>query len=323
MKKLEYEDSITFHVTETISEASRIAAVCYFIDTIEVALEVTGIKPRGKNVVDVSNLIAKLLYTTWAAFRVRIYKRGFFQAIVDKTPKSRGRGKHGIVEIFDKISDFFLFVILGLVWVDILNIKRGAGLSSIFALGGAGTFALTLAAQDIVKGMLNGVALAASDAFSVGDSILLGDGTKGTVLYMGWLNTEIRGFDEVITRIPNTQLSDIRVSNRSRMKFSQVKQRLRFKYEDLDLIPELCNDIRDEIAASCPKVVTDGSRTFRVAWTDYADDHVEVVVDCRLRNKPTGTLYYEARQGILEAIAQAVKKKRVEFAPPTIRKTTK
>ena len=291
------------------------------MDTIEVALEVTGIKQKGRGHIDVSNLIAKLIYATWAAYRVRIYKRGFFQALVDKAPKSKGRrGKQGIVEIFDKISDFFLFVIIGLVWVDILKIKRGAGLSSIFALGGAGTFALTLAAQDIVKRMLNGVALAASDAFSVGDSILLGDGTAGTVLYMGWLNTEIRGFDEVITRIPNTQLSDIRVSNRSRMKFSQVKQRLRFKYEDLDLIPELCNDIRDEIAASCPKVVTDGSRTFRVAWTDYSDDHVEVVVDCRLRNKPTGAKYYEARQGILEAIAQAAKKKGVEFAPPIIRK---
>jgi len=122
---------------------------------------------------------------------------------------------------------------------------------------------------------------------------------------MGWLNTEIRGFDEVITKIPNTQLSDIRISNRSRMMYSQVKQRLRFDYEAIDMIPQLCEEIREEISLSCPKVVTDGSRTFRVKWTDYQSDHVEVVVDCRLRNGPSGEKYYEARQGILEAIARA------------------
>jgi len=127
------------------------------------------------------------------------------------------------------------------------------------------------------------------------------------------------GFDEVITKIPNTQLSDIRISNRSRLKFSQVKQKLRFRYEDIDKIPSLVDDIRAEIVSSCPKVVTDGSRTFRVRWVDYADDHIEVLVDCRLRNKPTGEKYYEARQGVLEAIAMAVKRNGVEFAIPAYR----
>ena len=262
------------------------------------------------------------MYATWITFRVRIYKRGFFRALVNNAAPKSGRsrrGKEGIVEIFDKISDFFTFLILAFIWSDILKVKRGNGLSSIFALSGAGTFAITLASQDLVKRMLNGLALSASDAFNVGDSILLGDGTTGIVTYMGWLNTEIRGFDEVITKIPNTQLSDIRISNRSRMIYSQVKQRLRFEYEAIDLIPELCEEIREEIARSCPKVITDGSRTFRVKWTDYQSDHVEVVVDCRLRNGPSGEKYYEARQGILEAIARAVKKRGIKFAVPTKR----
>ena len=51
-------------------------------------------------------------------------------------------------------------------------------MSSIFALGGAGTLALTLACQDLAKKALNGLALSASDAFRVGDSILLGDGEE-------------------------------------------------------------------------------------------------------------------------------------------------
>lgn len=74
--------------------------------------------------------------------------------------------------------------------------------------------------------------------------------------------------------------------------------------------------IKDEIATSCPKVVTDGSRVFRVRWIDYEHDHVKVLVDCRLRNPPTGETYYKARQGVLEAIARAVQKEGMNFALP-------
>lgn len=130
-----------------------------------------------------------------------------------------------------KVSDFFLFGVLALTWIDILNIKRGNGISSIFALGGAGTLAFTLACQDLAKKALNGLAISTSEVFSVGDHILLGDGeshqmtiqynmetlvfiylcrvfclvtvlftlplivigTSGTVMSIGWLSTAIRG----------------------------------------------------------------------------------------------------------------------------------
>lgn len=65
---------------------------------------------------------------------------------------------------------------LSFIWIDILQIKRGNALSSIFALGGAGTLALTLALQDLAKRVLNGLAISTSDVFNVGDQIILGDG---------------------------------------------------------------------------------------------------------------------------------------------------
>ncbi|KAL7538318.1 hypothetical protein ACHAXR_009067 [Thalassiosira sp. AJA248-18] len=302
-----YDDSITFQVTQTIEEASRIAAICYVIDTIEIAMEVTGFKGRK---VDVSTMIAKVIYATWVCIKVRLYKRHFFEALVQRiSPKKAKKGNEASVDIFNKITDFFLFAILALIWTDILNIK-GNSLKSIFALGSAGTFVLTLAVQDMAKKALNGFSLSATDAFRVGDSIVLGDGTSGIVTGMGWLNTDIRGTDELITKIPNSQLYNVRLSNKSRIRYSQVKQDLRFKYRDLEKVPHLCDAIKEEIADSCPIVVTDGSRTFRV------------LVDCRLRTPPTGEKYYEARQGILEAIARAARKEKVDFALPlTITRT--
>lgn len=171
-KEFAYTDSVTFQIAETVSEAARLAAVCYFLDTVEVACEVTGLKGRK---VDFSSLLAKLLFATWAGLRARMYKRRFFVNLADFTPKQLN-GRKGILEIFDKISDFFGFGVLALIWIDILKIKGGHGLSSIFALGGFSTFTLTLACQDVAKRALNGLALSASDSFSVGDEILLGDG---------------------------------------------------------------------------------------------------------------------------------------------------
>ena len=82
----------------------------------------------------------------------------------------------------------------------------------------------------------------------------------------------------------------------------------------IDKIPALCKEIKAEIAVSCPKVITDGSRVFRVTWVDFAAHYVEVLVDCRLKNPPSGDKYYKARQGVLTAIARAASRKEVKFA---------
>ena len=72
-----------------------------------------------------------------------------------------------------------------------------------------------------------------------------------------------------------------------------------------------------EIPLSCDKVITDGSRPFRVKWVGYRPDGLEVVVDCRLKVPPTSSAYHDARQDIMEAIARVVKRKGIQFSPPT------
>jgi hypothetical protein len=95
-----YEKLVTYQVTEAISEAACITAVCYFIDALEVALEVARIKGRTT---DFNLLIAKLIYATWVFFKNRIYKRRVFVMAVDCGPKMMN-AKGGIVEIFDKVT---------------------------------------------------------------------------------------------------------------------------------------------------------------------------------------------------------------------------
>ena len=49
-----------------------------------------------------------------------------------------------------------------------------------------------------------------------------------------------------------------------------------------------------------------------VSWTDYGPQHMTVSVDCRLVTPPVGSEYSDARQGVLEAIARAMKANDVE-----------
>jgi small-conductance mechanosensitive channel len=114
--------------------------------------------------------------------------------------------------------------------------------------------------------LLSGVMLTASDKMYVGDSVKFGDGTSGKIIKLGWMETVLRQSDNVMTSVPN--------SNMSRQIQSQVKQTLRFHYDDAEQIPSLLESIRSEIKKACPRLITNGTRPFRVFWTEFNEDHL-------------------------------------------------
>jgi hypothetical protein len=114
--------------------------------------------------------------------------------------------------------------------------------------------------------------------------------------------------DEVLVSIPNTDLLKERVSNLSRVRHSQVKQILRIRYDDVDKIPILIDQIKYEIKKVCPSIIADGSRPFRVHWTAINNDHCEITVDTRHHIKPIGDAYLDNKQNVLTAIYTALKR---------------
>jgi hypothetical protein len=100
------------------------------------------------------------------------------------------------------------------------------------------------------------------------------------------------------------------------MKMSQVKFQLRFNLHQMHRIDEICSAIKEEIAASCDKLITDGARPFRVIWTDIGDDHIAVTVDTHFQVPPSTNAYWMAREQVLKAIARATKNSGTRFAMP-------
>jgi small conductance mechanosensitive channel len=86
-------------------------------------------------------------------------------------------------------------------------------LAPLLASAGVAGVAIGLAAQTIVKDVLNGILILVEDQYNVGDVVTLA-GMTGTVDSMTLRKTTVRGFDGTIYIIPNSQITN--VANQSR-----------------------------------------------------------------------------------------------------------
>ncbi|KAL3937741.1 MAG: hypothetical protein SGARI_002002 [Bacillariaceae sp.] len=210
--------------------------------------------------------------------------------------------------------------VAALIIIDILELS-GLGIRSAFALGSAGTLAITLGTQTLVTHIVSGFTMTTSNRFYIGDFVQFGTtvgGNKfmGTIVSMGWLETTIRGSDELIHTVPNAKLEGIAVSNLSRHERSQVKQALHFHYDDVHKLPALMKTMRQDIIdATSEHIITDGSRPCRVCWCGYGERFLEVMVDVHFEGiKPVGDVYCANREKVLLAIQKAVDKHDMKLA---------
>jgi moderate conductance mechanosensitive channel len=95
-------------------------------------------------------------------------------------------------------------LIAGLQLLDAL----GVNLAPLLASAGVAGLALGLAAQNIVKDMLNGVLILIEDQFNVGDTVKLA-GVAGTVEAMTLRKTTVRDADGTLYVIPNSQITTV------------------------------------------------------------------------------------------------------------------
>jgi len=95
-------------------------------------------------------------------------------------------------------------LIAGLQFADAL----GVNLAPLLASAGVAGIAVGLAAQNIVKDMLNGILILIEDQFNVGDTVRLA-GLSGVVEGMTLRKTTVRDGDGTVYVIPNSQITTV------------------------------------------------------------------------------------------------------------------
>lgn len=310
-----FKESFIYYFAEHLSQAGKIAALVYGLDCITIAMETIGFH----SISTIMPSVAKGIYTFWIFSRFNTFKKFLvFNAFHVSRKKDRidpnKRGHLARAQIVDRILEILLFAGCFSVMVDILNVKSGVTMKSLFAVSGAGTVVLSLASKDIATQIVSGLALQASDKVYEGEKVQFGSGLVGHVDRIGLFETLIRDSSEMVIAVPNNQLYNQRLSNISRNKFSQVKQILRFHYEDLDRLPSLIEEIKKEIVRSCPFVISDGSKAFQVFFIEFGDCALQVMVNVKLHVTPETITYFQFREQILLAIWRAVRNKNMKFA---------
>jgi len=315
VRRNSFQDTILYKALGPVSQAARIGAAVYAIDFAAVVLNALGLRFRYQ--AGFSAKAGRVSFAVWATMQVSRIKSALLKKVMKKKVGD-GLAESARTRLLDRALTVVLWVVAGGHVIDLLKINIGNTVKSLLAFGGMGTLVISLAMKSFAAQLVSGMVLNASDRFYEGDKVQLGDGTIGKITEMTLLHTDLRGSDEIITRLPNDQIVNQRVRNISRTKMSQVKQVLWFPIKDAMKMHDVVTAIKEEIRSSCgPELITDGSRPFRVNWRDFKSDHLEVVVDCHFNIKPSGNVYYDNKQKVLKAIAQAVHRLGVEFTLPS------
>jgi small conductance mechanosensitive channel len=104
-------------------------------------------------------------------------------------------------------------IVLFLAFLQVMENVLHFNLGPLLAGAGVASVAVGLAAQTIVKDVLNGILILVEDQYNVGDVVTLA-GMTGTVDTMTLRKTTLRGFDGTLYIIPNSQVTN--VANQSR-----------------------------------------------------------------------------------------------------------
>ena len=100
------------------------------------------------------------------------------------------------------------FAIIGLITGLQFLYALGVNVAPLLASAGVAGIAIGLAAQNIVKDVLNGIMILIEDQFNVGDTVRLA-GLSGTVEEMTLRKTSVRDADGTLYIIPNSQITTV------------------------------------------------------------------------------------------------------------------
>lgn len=165
--------------------------------------------------------------------------------IAEAHAANRGRGAQ-VKTLAGVIRTTGLAIIGAIVGLQFLD-AVGVNLGPLLASAGIAGVAIGLAAQNIVKDMLNGTLILLEDQFNVGDVVTLA-GLTGTVELMTLRKTTVRGGDGTLYMIPNSQITT--VANQS-VDFSVATVNVSVDFSaNPDKVLEILSSIASEIRTS-------------------------------------------------------------------------
>lgn len=197
---------------------------------------------------DLKHLVAILVFA-WIAFWLVGALTSRMRRVAERHP-TVGLARTSQIRTLASVlrATGFAFVIF-FTAVTILRDIFDLNLAPLLASAGVAGVAIGLAAQTIVKDVINGILVLVEDQYNVGDVVTIA-GLTGFVESMSLRKTTVRGFDGTLYLIPNSQITN--VANQSR-DFSQTTLNISVDFsadpdQVIEVLRKVVHEVREEEA---------------------------------------------------------------------------
>jgi small conductance mechanosensitive channel len=196
------------------------------------------------------------------------------------------------------IESLSIFILYGLLFFAIGTII-GIESTSFLAIFGAIGIAVGLALQGSLSNFAGGLLILVFKPFKIGDLIKVND-KLGHVIKIDILYTRIKTFDGRIITMPNGNVSNSDVDNRTMEKYRRIDLKLKFSYEqDFD---ELRKVIIEALLKN-PKVMKEMETDVRME--EVGDYELVVMARSWVESVEYWPLYWEQLEAVKKALDQA------------------
>lgn len=214
------------------------------------------------------------------------------------------------VALFSKIC------FLGIIFVTVLLILPilGIPIGGLLAFGGLGGIVVGFAAKDALSNVFGGIILAIDRPFKIGEWILTPDGKmEGCVESIGWRTTKLRTLEKRVLYVPNNLFSSMIYINRTRITHYRIWKIIALRYEDLDKMSTILEEIRKYLAN---RTDLDRNEMNFIHLVDLADSAFNLELRVYVKTSDYKK-YFQVMEDILLEIYIIVKKAGGELAYPT------
>lgn len=253
--------------------------------------------------------VALILCVAW--FGLRVVSR------VQQTVIQRGEAEPDSIDrtTVDALGKL-VRLIIALVALLIVAQTVGIEIAGLLALGGVGGLAVGLAAKDLLANFFGGLTIYLDRPFSVGEWIRSPDKSiEGTVEYISWRHTRIRGFNKNPLYVPNAVFTTIVVENPSRMSHRRIKEVIGVRYDDFAVVAPICEAIRAMLRAHD---MIDATQTLIVNFNLFGPASLDILV-YTFAKTTVWVEFHHVKQDVLLKIGEIIEAHGAEIAFPTQR----
>lgn len=218
------------------------------------------------------------------------------------------------VDGLSKVSRIVVIVVAALTVMQTL----GFSISGVLAFGGMGGVAVGFAAKDLLANFFGGLMIHLDRPFNVGEVIRSPEKQiEGRVEYIGWRQTRIRATNMALIYVPNALFTSIVLENPSRMSHRRIKEVIGLRYDDLEKMAVIVEDVRTMLK-NHPAVdpADDTEQAIFVAFNEFADSSINFVFQALIKTTKLRE-FHTAKQEILLNVSDIISRHGAEIAFPT------